>query len=127
MTDVTEQKNIRQINCNNCLALNNLSKEQVETGKAFACHHCGGKLPMKEFKQAFDMSNETWEEIRQERLENKKDPNKSSQPTHTTVVQQPNNSWGLSNNDASCMGNGCGCLVFIGLFLMVMSFFGAFG
>lgn len=127
MTDVVKQNNIRQINCNNCLALNNLSQEQVETGKAFACHHCGDKLPMKEFKQAFDMSNETWEEIRQERLVSKKDSNKPSQPTHTTVVQQPNNSWGLSNNDASCMGNGCGCLVFIGLFLMVMSFFGAFG
>lgn len=118
MTDVVEQNNIRQVNCNNCLALNNLSQEQVETGKAFACHHCGGKLSMKEFRQAFDMSNETWEEIRQERLVSKKDSNKPS---------QPNNSWGLSNNDASCMGNGCGCLVFIGLFLMVMSFFGAFG
>lgn len=118
MTDVVEQNNIRQVNCNKCLALNNLSQEQFETGKAFGCHHCGSKLPMQEFKQAFDMSNETWDEIRQERLEHKKDANKPS---------QPNNSWGLSNNDASCMGNGCGCLVFIGLFLMVMSFFGAFG
>lgn len=120
MTDVVEQNNLRHVNCNNCLALNHLSREQVETGKVFVCHHCGGKLPMKEFNQAFDMSNETWEDIRQERLVSKKDSNRpQSQPV--TIVNEK------SKNDSSCMGAGCGCLTILFIFYFIMASFGAFG
>ncbi|RAN57093.1 hypothetical protein B8A33_02805 [Dolosigranulum pigrum] len=115
----TEQSQSRVINCPNCLAATLVTSDEFNADKELLCHHCKSKLPDMNLEQAFDMSNKTWEIIRQERLEYKSKHNGSTTINNNINQSSTNTVQSTATNDSS--GIGCGCLFIIIILIIIFS------